>query len=322
MSQLTSLQEAPMIEIKDFLTPDGGKAYFFTTSDKTRIRIAIWNTSSAKGTIILQSGRTEFIEKYYEVIGEFLERGFCVALFDWRGQGLSDRLISNPYIGHVSSFSLYDQELKEIFDSVYSSVCPKPWIGLGHSMGGSLIASAAANYPEVLSLVILCSPMLSLKISKTMEIIGLAIGKISRLGFRNKSFPQPEWKDRKGWHEIPFSENVVTSDEGRFKRSVSLIKSNQDLALGGFSLAWVHEAIKRTRQIGRPGWGSKITSPTLLLSACKDQLVDTEKNKQICMSIPNISIVEIEGRHELLMEKDNIRKEVWTEIDKFIERNL
>mgnify|MGYP001282783213 CR=1 FL=1 len=322
MSQGESLQEAPLTEIKDFRSPDNGKAYFFTTSDKIRIRIGIWNTGSIKGTIILQSGRTEFIEKYYEVINEFLERGFCVAMFDWRGQGLSDRLIKNPYIGHIGNFSFYDQELQEIIKSVYTPRCPKPWIGMGHSMGGCLVASTATNYPNIFNLIILCSPMLSLKISKPMELLGLAIGEISRLGFRNSGFLQPEWKQRKGWHEMPFSENVVTSDEGRFNRGANLIKSNKNLALGGASLAWVHESIKRTRQIASPGWGKRITSPTLLLNASDDKLVDSKKNKLICQSIPNINVVEIEGQHELLMEKDTIRKATWKEIDKFIEKNL
>lgn len=322
MSQTISLQEAPLTEIEDFCAPDGGKAFFFNTSDKIRIRVAIWSVNSSKGTIVLQSGRTEFIEKYYEVVNEFLERKFCVAMFDWRGQGLSDRLISNPFIGHVSSFSSYDQEFKEILESVYSYACPKPWIGMGHSMGGSLLASMAENCPDLFNSVILCSPMLSLKISKPMEIVGLIIGEMSRIGFRNKAFPQADWKEKRGWHEIKFSENLVTTDEIRFTRNSNLIRSNNDLALGGPSLAWVHESIKRIRLMNRPGWGQRITSPTLLLNASKDQLVDPKKNKLICRSIPNLSIADIEGEHELLMENDQIRKETWKAIDKFLKTNL
>ena len=322
MSQVVSLQEAPLTEIEGFATPFGGKAYFFNTSDKVSIRVAFWNINSTRGTIVLQSGRTEFIEKYYEVISEFLKRGFCIAMFDWRGQGLSDRLITNRFVGHVNSFSLYDQEFKEILEFVYTPRCPKPWIGMGHSLGGSLVASMAANYPDVFKLLILCSPMLSLRLSKSMEIFGLVIGELSNLGFRNKALPQPEWKERRGWHEIPFSENVVTSDKNRFSRNVNLIKSNIDLAIGGLSFAWAHESIKRTRQIARPGWGKRIISPTLLLSATNDKLVDSEKNKLICKSIPNITMAEIDGKHELLMEKDSLLKEVWEQIDRFIETNL
>ena len=39
----------------------------------------------------------------------------------------------------------------------------------------------------------------------------------------------------------------------------------------------------------------------------------------MCSKIKNISIANIKGEHELLMEKDSIRNETWKEIDKFLE---
>ena len=32
----------------------------------------------------ISSIQTEFIEKYYEVISEFIDRGYAVAMMDWR----------------------------------------------------------------------------------------------------------------------------------------------------------------------------------------------------------------------------------------------
>ena len=39
----------------------------------------------------------------------------------------------------------------------------------------------------------------------------------------------------------------------------------------------------------------------------------------MCSKIKNISIANIKGEHELLMEKDSIRNATWKEIDKFLE---
>ncbi len=62
-------------------------------SDGAQLRAAFWRPEGVpRGTVALVQGRAEFIEKYYEVVGELLERGFVVASFDWRGQGLSQRL--------------------------------------------------------------------------------------------------------------------------------------------------------------------------------------------------------------------------------------
>src|ERR1043166_3543765 len=70
-----------------------------------RMRYACWNasgTGSPRGTILLLTGRGEFIEKYAtEVVGELLGRGFCVYAVDWRGQGLSDRALADRSKGAV-----------------------------------------------------------------------------------------------------------------------------------------------------------------------------------------------------------------------------
>jgi lysophospholipase len=56
--------------------------------DGVALRTARWEArSSARGTLAVLGGRGEFIEKYFEVIGELLSRDFAVAAMDWRGQG-------------------------------------------------------------------------------------------------------------------------------------------------------------------------------------------------------------------------------------------
>ena len=61
-------KQAKLVELNDFRSPANGEVFYYTVKDGTKIRVAIWNKNALNGTIILQSGRTEFIEKYYEVI--------------------------------------------------------------------------------------------------------------------------------------------------------------------------------------------------------------------------------------------------------------
>ena len=74
--------DAPLYRINGIDQPIG-KAHYFPLGNNEKLRIAFWNLDSDKGTIILQSGRTEFIEKYYEVVSVFIESGFAVAMMDW-----------------------------------------------------------------------------------------------------------------------------------------------------------------------------------------------------------------------------------------------
>ncbi len=82
---------------------------FMTTSDNLSIRYGIWSCQKEKklGSIILLSGRTEFMEKYTETIGILNQKGFDVYSFDWRGQGLSTRMLANMHKGFVYVFFFY-----------------------------------------------------------------------------------------------------------------------------------------------------------------------------------------------------------------------
>jgi predicted alpha/beta hydrolase len=106
-----------LVATADDPIPDGAVCEWHEAADGTRIRMARFHRPSAtRGTVVLLNGRTEFIEKYFEVIGDLLSRGFAVATLDWRGQGLSDRALTNPHKGHVADFSLYIDDLQRVVE--------------------------------------------------------------------------------------------------------------------------------------------------------------------------------------------------------------
>ena len=317
-----SRPKAPLIDIDGFNCPSGGDSFFYKTLDGVNLRIAIWNETSSKGTILLQSGRTEFIEKYYEVIQEFINRGFCVALMDWRGQGLSDRVAKNIRIGHVDNFSDYDSDFEEVIRKVYQDSCPKPWIAVGHSMGGCLVASNAAKNTDLFDAIILCAPMLSLQMPNLIKKLTYILGFMTKIGLKEKAVARPEWHEDKGWHENPFIENQVTSDPARYERTIMLIREHQELAIGGLTIGWVYGALKRTKVMISPGWIKKIEQPLLLLNATKDKLVNPKENKKICGQSNIVIVKDIESEHEILMETDLIREQAWNAIDEFLKKTL
>ena len=317
-----SRPKAPLIDIDSFNCPSGGDSFFYKTTDGVNLRIAIWNETSSKGTILLQSGRTEFIEKYYEVIQEFVNRGFCVALMDWRGQGLSDRVAKDIRIGHVDNFSDYDSDFEEVIRKIYQDSCPKPWIAVGHSMGGCLVASNAAKNTDLFDAIILCAPMLTLQMPNLIKKLIHVLGFMTKIGLKEKALARPEWHEDEGWRENPFTENQVTSDPIRYERTMMLIREHQEHAIGGLTVGWVYGALKRTREMISPGWIKKIEQPLLLLNATKDKLVNPKENVKICSQSNTVTIEDIDGEHEILMETDLIREQAWNAIDEFLKKTL
>ncbi|MBC7585974.1 MAG: alpha/beta hydrolase, partial [Tardiphaga sp.] len=72
--------------------PDSVVSGTITTPDGVDLRFARWPaTSGRRGTVCVFSGRGECIEKYFETVRDLRDRGFAVAMIDWRGQGHSAR---------------------------------------------------------------------------------------------------------------------------------------------------------------------------------------------------------------------------------------
>ncbi|GIR86680.1 MAG: hypothetical protein CM15mP86_01390 [Gammaproteobacteria bacterium] len=189
----------------------------FNLNGDNKLRVAFWNLSSSKGTIFLQSGRTEFIEKYYEVISEFIDRGYAVAMMDWRGQGLSSRVSKNIRIGHIDNFKTFDDDFIKIVEECFKTRCPTPFIGFGHSMGGCLLASYFISEKNLLEKCILCAPMVSVRANAMSRRIVKLLGLLDNIGYGSFPMQKPSWDSEDGWIEEPFEDNALTTDQRDLK---------------------------------------------------------------------------------------------------------
>src|SRR3974377_2288084 len=137
------------------------------------LRFARWAPPPGrKGTVVLLQGRAEFIEKYFETVRDLRARGFAVAAFDWRGQGLSDRLLANRQKGYVRNFSQYLTDLGAMMEQIVLPDCPPPIFALGHSMGGAIAIRACHDGSRWFEGVVLSAPMYALPQTAAIRIGG------------------------------------------------------------------------------------------------------------------------------------------------------
>jgi len=310
------MKEAPLFELDDFRCP--GEAFYFSLNEKDDLRVAFWNLGSAKGTIILQSGRTEFIEKYYEVVSEFIERGYAVAMMDWRGQGLSSRISKDIRIGHIDKFETYDQDFIKVMNECFKEKCPPPFIGFGHSMGGCLLTSYLISEQNCLDKCILCAPMISVRANAVSRRLVKILGVLDVFGFGSFPMQKPSWNEKQGWQEESFEDNALTTDKDRFERTFNLLEKFPELGVKGITVGWLKHALKRTNDFKQINWGNELQTPLLLLDATQDKLVNSQLNKTLLSQSNLTTVVSIEAQHEIMMEQDQIREEAWVAIDNFL----
>ncbi len=299
--------------------PDGARVGYFKTTDKVRLRYGIWpkTAGKAKGTICLVHGRTEFIEKYFETIADFQSRGFQIATFDWRGQGGSDRLTSNPTLGYVKRFEDYRVDLHSFHSDILLPDCPPPYYLVGHSMGALVALLATARDRLMFDRTFLSSPMLSiaglpLGLSAMATLLGAAclvgLGKI----------PAGRKEDRSPTSET-FAGNPLTSDFKRYMRTVDVFAQCPELEISSPAVRWLAAAMRAMARAGRDDFPDRIKAPVLMLGAASDGVVSTAATEHLGlrMRTGGHSVIA-HARHELFMENDNIRGQVFAAFDAFI----
>ncbi len=298
--------------------PPGAIVEWLTLGDGVKLRTARWMLPArdTHGTVVLIGGRTEFIEKYFEVVGELLARGLSVITFDWRGQGLSSRALPEHTKGHVRDFSEFDGDLAAVMNRVVLEHGKKPYIALAHSMGGNVLLRYLHDFPHEFECAVLTAPMLAVKtapyppwFARAMATVSTAAGQESAFVFGGaKQDPMAQ----------VFETNGVTTDKGRFDRFMACLKAEPRLALGAPTFGWLEAAYRSMELVASEEFAHGIETPVLLIGAAHDQLVHPGADMTLIKRIKRGMYVMLKAEHEIMMERDDIRAAFWACFDPFV----
>ena len=304
--------EAPLISIPEAPAPRGGRAEWIEGSGGVRLRAALFPADGApRGSVVLSPGRTEPIEKYFEVVADLTGRGFVVLAHDWRGQGLSGRLLSDPMRGHAEGFAGYLDDHRTLLDA-FSSRLPRPWIALGHSMGGALELLALARGEARFAAAFLSAPMLAIATRPWPPWLALRIVQLSgRLG-RSREYALPPY-DPAGDR---FAFDRLTHDRARYERYKAQLRACPELAIGALTWGWLDFALSAGAALVAEGALEAVQIPVSIVAAGQDHLVLNAVDQTAARRLPHGRYLEIPGAfHEILMETDAIRAQVWAAFD-------
>ena len=290
---------------------------FLSTDDGCSLRYGVWysETEKKRGSIILLAGRREYMEKYIETINELNEKGYDVFSLDWRGQGLSSRMLSNRHKGFIDSYDTYLKDLDMFVKHMVRPEAVLPLFILAHSMGGHIALRYLHDHAERIDKAILVSPMIDVMTPLIPKcLIRVMVNMAMNAGFDNAYVMGSGDYD----HQVKFDGNRLTSDSRRFMDEKNAIAQNPDLALGGITYGWLSATLKSIDILNGSGFAEKITTPILIVSAEDDKIVSLSAQRHIRDRLENCRFVEIPGaRHEILIETDAIRADFWNAFDSF-----
>lgn len=319
MNATADLDRPTLCAVASNPVPEGAQVGHFRTSDGVRLRYALFPRTGKthKGTVCLVQGRTEFIEKYFETITDFQKRGFAVATFDLRGQGGSDRLIPNRKLGYVEQFDDYWTDLKSFHSQILLPDCPPPFFLVGHSTGGLVSLLAATRDRLMFDRAFLSSPMIglpglpvSLKTASRLVNAARFLG-LSRLPLRRK--------EDKPQTAATFAGNPLTSDRTRYMRMVDVVAARPDLEITSPTLAWIGSSLEGMLRANADDFPASLKIPVFICAAACDRIVNTAATEALGLRLRTGHHVVIPGaNHELFMETDAAREQVFAAFDAFV----
>ena len=297
--------------------PDNFVTGALKTPDGVALRFARWlPPAGRKGTVVLLQGRGEWIEKYFETVRDLRARGFAVATIDWRGQGLSDRMLSDRHKGYVRDFADYDSDLETFMREIVMPDCPPPLFALGHSTGATVLIRAAYRGRRWFDRMVLAAPLIDLQGFAATPTAKLIVRTLRLTGFGSLYVP----KGDVGVMEAkPFVGNILTSDPVRYARNSAILEAEPALALGGPTVAWTDAAYRTITAMQERSYPSQIRQPILIIAAGGDQLVSNAAIEDFATLLRAGSHLVVAGaKHEVLMEQDRFRAQFWAAFDAFV----
>lgn len=269
-----------------------------------------------RGSMLFLSGFSEFFEKYLESICHWHEAGWHVSSFDWRGQGGSGRLLTNPRVGHIDDYAHFISDLSYIAGR-WRTETPGPHVIVCHSMGGHLVMRALAEGRITADAVAMSAPMLGLPIGPLQTRWARAVaGMMCWLGLdEHAAWRRAERPLLPGMSRAA----LLTHDMDRWADEEYWFARHPELELGPPSWAWLRASLRSIEALEAPGILERVNIPILLMMAGKDRLVTNAAIRRAAIHLPNVRTLLITGAyHELLREGDLWRDQAMNAIDAFL----
>ncbi|MCK4413529.1 MAG: alpha/beta fold hydrolase [Candidatus Eisenbacteria sp.] len=293
----------------------GGRFGTFSGEQGLRIAYATFEVLDERGALVILPGKSESYLKYAELIYDLRESGYSLYLMDHRGMGFSERLLEDDTDKvHVEHFADYIRDVATFIDSVVNARPHARRVILAHSMGGTVALLYMQEHPGDFDAAILCSPMLDILTDDLPEPLAHALSTVATwIGQGHRYCP-----GHGPWEAGTFRENTMTNSAVRWSLwQERWIPAHPHLESDGPTYSWLRESLAATGRARRGA--NQVRAPVLMLQAGQDTRVEPAGQNTACSRMQSCTCVRFpHARHEILMERDEIRDRALAEILAFL----
>ncbi|MHC6528621.1 alpha/beta fold hydrolase [Vibrio proteolyticus] len=293
---------------------------FIKSFDKTKLYWCRLTCDSHNKAIVVVNGRIEAAWKYQELFYDLFQQGYDIYSFDHRGQGLSDRMLGDPQMGHVNDFEDYILDMERLLTHFDLTHYEQRFL-LAHSMGGAIATRYLQTHPQhSFDAIAVSAPMYGVSVPWYLSPIAVPLSMAM-----TTIYAQPTYAPgHQAYYPKPFEINPLTQSEVRYRWFRDLYDRMPQLQIGGPSTRWVWQGLLAAKQcilLTR-----QLTLPFLLLQAERDTIVSNKAQdvfiRKLRKTNPDCELQVIQGsRHELLFEIDRCRNQALDSLLAFFDRH-
>ena len=268
-----------------------------------RLRLGLWEAEAPRGAIFLFAGRTEILEKYGHVAREMTEAGYTVLCIDWRGQGHSDRLMTDRRPGHVCQFSDYQRDVAVFLQAAAELALPKPHFLVAHSMGGCIGLRALINDLPV-ERTVFSAPMWGIHVAPPLRPLATAYSWVVR-NIDKANSVMPGTRPANYVTYTPLADNMLTTDQDYHDFMIRQAEMAPDIAVGGPTVHWFYEA---HLEMAALALAPRPDCPVRTFLGTQEEIVEPQAVQDMHNNWPTAQLQPVEGaKHELMMEAPHLR---------------
>jgi lysophospholipase len=302
-----------------FQTPPGWQWGHFENADHASIRYGFAKAAEPKAVVVFVTGYTGAAEEFFESITDLLRHGYDVWEMDWRGNGGSQRYLSNHDKVHSLGANHDAGDLYQFVSTIVSNPEGKPVFLIAHSYGGLVSLEFLHEHPDIVQKAVLSSPAYSFPKAPSWMVNGLA-SSMCALGFgKDYAIDQADYPHLEPKLLAPY---LHTHDPERLRVPDAIFQTHPDLRVGGATWGFIAQFTSAVNHLTDSTYLNNIKTPILICSGTSDKISDPAAHARAAKLLPNAELFTVpDGRHELMRESDDLRNAWFKKVFAFLDND-